>query len=294
MKIKSSYQSYSLLILVLFLFCGSAPGAENKSEPAKIKNTISEEKIAEALENGNSLVLANVKSAYSVEGEGRKRRIDYYYYTIKMKSVIAGDLAEKDFEDPIEISAGSYKGNPLNPGATYAIFISKQSLNGFYWVYKEDFAQVTKENIKTLQETAKNIYAKTDIAKFRETAKMKIAPADVSEEISKLCQQFRDNPENRAKYGREIWESQLGSRKERTENNEIKYSKPEIVLTREQILSLLGEPSLKYGWTYKWFCGQEEIPGMNNQAAILTVVFDKKFQVAYLVYSHEDRLKWVK
>jgi hypothetical protein len=292
--------SLAMTIATVFLFGQCAFGAEKKKEnaaqapAAQSRVAISDTKMAEAFENGSSLVFAKVLSVYSTESERRHQKIDYYYYTVKMKPIVAPDLMEKDFEEPIEISAGSDKVIPLKPNSTLAIFVSKDSLEGFYWVYRNDFAEVTNQNLKSLQETAKTVYAKTDIAKFREIKKTKVEMPQLPPELVSACEQFRNNPEKRSEYAETIYESKLGSRKEKNDQNQVQYSKPEIVLSRDQIVAMLGEPSLKFGWTYKWFCGQEDIPGMGNQVGILTVVFDKKYQDAYLIYTHEERLKWIK
>jgi hypothetical protein len=295
MKLKIQKLFTIAAVCLIFAACGYAAGKDGSDNLPKAK-AFDETRLAKSFEMGNSLVTAKIVSVYSLSGEKHKRKIDYFYYTAEIKPIIAGDMVEKDFELPVELTVGSYTGSLLKPGRTYAIFASKDSPNGFYWADKDDFVELTKENTKSVQTMAEKVYAKTEIFKFRQIKSEKqVTLPELEQEVAAACEQFKTNPENRAKFGQAIYDSKLGSRKHMNEEQKrMTYSKPEMVLSRDQLVALLGEPTIKLGWTYKWYCGQEEVPGLTGQVGVLSVVFDKDYNDTVLAYTREDKLKWVK
>ncbi|HAL45116.1 MAG: hypothetical protein A2Y12_03395 [Planctomycetes bacterium GWF2_42_9] len=294
--IKSDIKNcYAIAVVCLFFAAFGYSAGQGGTDNLPAATAFVESRMEKSFEMGNSLISAKIISVYSLGGEKHHRRKNYYYYTAEIKPIIAGDMVEKDFDESVELTVGSYTGSLLKPGKTYAIFAYKDSLNGFYWADKDDFVELTKGNTKAVREMAEKVYSKTQIFKFRQSSeKQEVKLPELPQEIAAACEQFKANPENRTRFAEVIYESQLGSRKDNNvEQKRITYLRPEIILSRDQIVALLGEPTIKWGWTYKWYCGQEEVPGLTGQVGVLTVVFDKEYNDTVLVYAREDKLKWV-
>jgi hypothetical protein len=78
---------------------------------------------------------------------------------------------------------------------------------------------------------------------------------------------------------------------------------PETKLSRGQIIKLLGQPTLKCGFIYYWYCGFESKPVMDILGppgildpsqqfyGFLTVTFDPGEMTRYLQYNVDNR-KW--
>ncbi|MHC4657211.1 MAG: hypothetical protein ACYS91_19665, partial [Planctomycetota bacterium] len=61
-----------------------------------------------------------------------------------------------------------------------------------------------------------------------------------------------------------------------------------------QILSLLGKPNLKSGWTYFWLCGQIGKGSGAKEVGVLSATFDKSEAAVRVLYQQQDKSKWTK
>jgi len=271
---------YYLLVLVAlyFAFATGVPADSPKDD------VFSESVLVDAFEKGGALVIAEVLSL---------RRADdtsFHFYKVKViRPIIPGDLTKDDLQDPVELFAGASYGGALKPGSTYALFVTKECPYHYSWSHKDDVIEVDisrKGNLQALVEAAGRIYAKTSIRKFREKV---IGEADLpplSQTIVDLCKQFKTNHDKRADIGRQLYESDIGSR--------ISYLPPIISLSRDQILSLLGSPNLKSGWTYFWLCGQIGKGSGAKEVGVLSATFDKSEAAVHVLYQQQDKSKWTK
>jgi beta-lactamase regulating signal transducer with metallopeptidase domain len=270
-------------------------GEGEKNETVQRK-AFTESVLINALERGNSLVIAKI---LSVRANNETKTGKFYFYKTKViEPIIIGDLRESDIKEPVELFAGSSFGDALTPGSTYALFIAKGAPYHLSWGFRNDVIKLdgfNDENLQTLVEATTELYKKTSIREFREAKLTEPAPYQILPEmpaIEMLCELFRTNPQNRAEVAKKIYESDMGSRRDLSEplSSIMKYLPPKIILSREEIASLLGEPTLKCGWTYKWFCD----PDKNNpeHVGILSITFDQLAETSLVLYDKNDRVKW--
>jgi len=276
-----------------------AMGQTNTKDPAEVQvgenitaenGSFSESVLFNALEQGNSLVIAKILSVRATPNK-------FYFFKAQIvRPVIIGDLTENDIREPVELFAGASFGDALVPGSTYALFVSKGCTDHFDWSFRNDIIkmdELSSANSQILFETAAKVYAKTPIREFRES-KLKRAASlpELPKEMLAIYTQFKANPNNRNGFAKSIYESDMGSRRDLSEplSSIMKYLPPKIILSREEIASLLGEPTLKCGWTYKWFCG----PDKNNpeHVRILSITFDQLAETSLVLYDKNDRVKW--
>ena len=247
-----------------------------------------------AFERGNSLVIARILSVHSTKDT--KPGKFYFYKTKVIRPIILGDLTESDLEKPVELFAGSSFGDALVPGSVYALFITKGLPNYLDWGFRNDVIKLESldvDHLQALQEAAIKAYKKTAIRQFRES-KLKEASSlpNLPEEISAICEQFRANPQNRVEFAKKLYASDMGSRRDLSEpfSSRITYLPPKIILSRGQILSLLGKPTLKCGWSYRWLCGEDKsISDPERYIAVLSVAFNENNETARLLYSPYDK-----
>ncbi|MHC4123613.1 MAG: hypothetical protein ACYSSI_08585, partial [Planctomycetota bacterium] len=269
---------------------------KNKTVQMKV---FTESVLIRALEKGNSLVVAKI---LSVRANPQKIPGRLYFYKAKIiRPIILGDLTEDDIEGPVELFAGSSFGNALAPGSIYALFITKQCPYHFDWAFRDDVVKLDSLNDEKLQsmlKAATKAYKKTAIRQFRES-KLKGTQSlpKLPGEILAACEQFRANPQNRAAFAKKIHESDMGSRQDLSQqwSSQIKYLPPNIILSREQVLSILGKPTLKCGWTYKWFCGKDNsISSQEKGVGVLSITFDEYEKAACVLYSIRQGIRWEK
>lgn len=262
------------LISIILILNGYALAAE-----AAKANQFEDSVLASALEKGNSLVMAKILSIETVGQEKNGQKLNYYYYKVLVKPIVIGDMNEADCSEQIELFGGTNSDKEIRPGSAVAIFILKDAPNFFSWSYRNDFVRLSGDT-KSLQKKAQEIYSKTEIKKFRESKPKETAVTNLPEGLAEVCSKFKNNPTNRTEYAKEIYASDLG-----TKSTEA----PKIVLTRGQIISILGQPTIKCGWSYKWSCGKYR----GGMVGIITVTFDKDEKTVSLIYSLEDEARWV-
>ena len=240
---------FLVLVALYFTFATGVPADSSKSD------VFSESVLVDAFEKGRSLIIAEVLSRRRVEDTR------FLFYKVKViRSVIPGDLTKDDLQGSVELFAGTTYGADFRLGSTYAMFVTKDCPFRYSWSHRDDVIEVDisrNENLQALVEAAGRIYAKTSIRKFREKVIREADLPPLSKRTISLCEQFKTNPDKRADIGRQLYESELGSRRDESKpwSSIISYLPPIISLSRDQILSLLGSPNLKSGWTYFWLCG---------------------------------------
>ncbi|UCG55957.1 MAG: hypothetical protein JSU70_13920 [Phycisphaerales bacterium] len=275
------------LVLGLFcIFCLHAALAE-PSDDASFAGL----PLEDAFEQGCSLVLAEVLSVHKSGGM-------YDYRARIIRPIVYGDLAEADMEDPLDMFAGASFGDALKPGSTYALFAAKEAPYHFSWAFRNDVVRVDvskQQRIRQLTEVAEGVYAKTSIRRFRQaTVPENIEMPALPPEIVSLCQDFKSNPEHRATAGKAIFESDLGSRIDRSEpeSSVLEYLPPKMLLSRSQILSLLGPPTHEGGWTYSWLCGHPK--RADAHVYVLSATFNPAEEAVCVLYHLQERSRWTK
>ncbi len=164
------------------------------------------------------------------------------------------------------------------------------------WRFRDNVIKLDDFNDDDLQALIKRTtatYKKTPVRKFRESKYEAVSSASkLPGKILSICEQFKANTQSRNEFAMKIYESDMGSRIDMSELNSSirKYLTQKIILSRQEVVSLLGEPTSKCGWSYKWFCG----PDKNNpeRVGILSITFDKSAKTSLVLYDKYDRVKW--
>jgi hypothetical protein len=264
-------------------------------------STIPEATLERALESGCSLVIAEILEVYA------KDRM-YYYKPRIVRTIIAGDLEKEQTHNPPDLFAGASFGTALKPGSRYAMFIGRDYPYEFAWAFRNDVIKVNPSNkdaVRRLVEVADRIYAGTAIRQFRRTMSWPYAkplaspakPPDLPEELASLCKQFREGSGRRTGLGKQIAESDLGSRRDVSdiESSITKYLPPKISLSRQQVLTLLGQPTWRSGWTYSWRCDDfVRAQEGGNEVGILSATFDKNETAVRVLFEMQERSKWIR
>ena len=275
-------------LMLCFLSFGEISAQSEESK------TLSESTIIDALEKGRSLVIADIES-FNVPGLGRIVGIK------DIQPLILGDLTKEDCEDALDYfkALEDTSSTKLENGKRYALFILKDSPYEYLWVNRTDY-QLINDNtdIDKLKRIAENAYAETSISSFRKDSsiKDKIDLDEVPEEIISICKQFRDDPENRSLTAEKICSSDICTRLDMlSKSSNREYFPPEIQLSRDQIVSLLGQPTIKSGRTYSWLCGQSLERGwVGRDVFVLFITFNTESKVQKMIYEQKEKSKWTK
>jgi len=267
-------------------------GASVPSAASANRAVFSEATLERALESGCSLVVAEIREAYA------KEQMHYYKARI-IRTIVAGDLQKEEAYHLPDLFAGASYGAALKPGSHYAMFISRDCPCEFAWSLRDDVVEwdtSDEDAIRRLVEVSDRVYAKTAVRRFRRTKPWAYTkPPDLPDGLDTLCKQFREQPGRQAEAGSKIAESDLGSRvdESRPFSSQRTYLAPEISLSREQVLSLLGEPTWKNGWTYSWRCDYyTRAQGGADQVGVLSTTFDPNERAVRVLYDMYDRSKW--
>ncbi|MCH7557018.1 MAG: hypothetical protein IIB56_06130 [Planctomycetes bacterium] len=283
---------YCLLVLLAFYFA-FATGVP--AESLKV-GVFPESLLIDAFEKGCSLIVAEILSVHE------EQLTKFYFYKAKViRPIILGDLTRNDIQGSLELFAGASYGDALKPCSIYALFVIKECPYHSSWAYRDEVLQIDtsdSQSLDRLVRAANRAYSKTVIHKFRQgwQAVQEVELPLLPEEILSLCKQFKTDPESRAEIGKKIFESDLGSRRDywRPYSSEISYLPPKISLSRKQILSLLGSPNLRSGWTYSWLCGQIGKGPRAKEVGVLSVTFDENEKSVGLLYHLQKKSKWTK
>jgi len=283
---------YCLPVLLAFYFA-FATGVPAESPKVGV---FPESLLIDAFEKGCSLIVAEILSVHE------EQPTKFYFYKVKViRPIILGDLTKNDIQDPLELFAGASYGDALKPGFIYALFVIKECPYHSSWAHRDEVLQIDtsdSQSLDRLVRAANRAYSKTVIHKFRQgwQAVQEVELPLLPEETLSLCKQFKTDPESRAEIGKKIFESDLGSRHadSRPYSSEISYLPPKVSLSREQILSLLGSPNLKSGWTYFWLCGQIGKGTGAKEVDVLSATFDKRETAVRVLYQRQEKSKWTK
>lgn len=260
------------------------------------EDPFSETLLIDAFEKGRSLVIAEVLSIQSKQ----EQHGNFYCYTVKIvQPVVMGDLSVDDLASPVQLFAGASFGSSLRIGATYAIFIIKDKPLFISWAHRGAIWKIDKKRKKEVDvfiSKAKQVYEKTLICKFRNAEIGKLyTPADIPDELKRICNEFKKKGDDRVELAKAIFQSDLGSRPD--ESNKFSsvriYLPPKVLLSRSQVLHLFGEPTLKLGRTYYWFCGEDD-SASPEYTGILTATFDRDENLIRLIYGLDKMIKWKK
>jgi len=151
----------------------------------------------------------------------------------------------------------------------------------------------TGESLKQIQAQASRIYMKSLLHKFREgKTRNDRELTSIPENIKVACTKFKSLKRKRCELAKTIWESNIGSRSDESRplSSSISYLPPKVKLSRSQVLQLLGKPTIKVGYMYKWFCGKDE----QGRAGVLIAVFNTEAMVSILVYGAKPLNYWIK
>lgn len=216
-----------------------------------------------AFELGASLVVVKVQGRPSREQSNDG--LDRMELKVQ-KLIIPGDLSMEDLKDTITPVAPMAFSKNLAIGHTYLLFISREIPYGFCWMFRDNYYEVNVTNqdeIEHLKRIAERAYRASSIFFFRNTKPDESSPLpDLDSNLLNICKRFRKYPDSRTDYGRSIWESDLGSPLTARPiiSSITTYEVPKIKLSRGQVIKLLGQPTLKCGFTYFWRCGIEHKP----------------------------------
>ncbi|MHC4623690.1 MAG: hypothetical protein ACYS4W_07285 [Planctomycetota bacterium] len=280
-----SYVSVKWAALVV-VFLGQA------SVNAVEVGVFSESVVNAAFESGSGLFIVRVISQR--QGEAGK----FCFYKVRIvDAIVAGDTEGCHRSDLIEIFAGSSYGDRLKADGRYALFIRQEGRCWFSWAHRDDVIEIPEKGYYwPLVAKATEVYNASSIRAFREPRREgSVSMPDLPEEIVRLCKQFRTARKRRAGVAREIYDSDLGSRVDmsKPESSLRIYQEPKIALYRDQIESLLGDRTLKSGWDYHWFCGEDRgSKGADNLVGVLSARFDEGQKCVRLVYELHESQKW--
>ncbi|MBN2128738.1 MAG: hypothetical protein JW741_04550 [Sedimentisphaerales bacterium] len=280
------------LVLAAILVCvvHVIPAAAEASQGA----ALSADTLARALDSGCSLVIAEI---LSVRSESRM-----YYYRVRVaRAIIVGDLKKQEVQKPVELFAGASYGDALKTGRYYALLVARDYPHAFSWAFRDDVMEVNPWDemaVRRLTELADRIYAQTSILQFRRArVEYNVELPPLPDELTSLCEAFRNSPGRRTEIGRKIFDSDLGSRIDRSnpESSIRRYLPPKISCSRAQVLSLFGHPTWKNGWSCFWCCDYHtRAQGGSEQIAVLSATFDKDERAIRVLYHMHDRSKWIR
>ncbi|UCD50401.1 MAG: hypothetical protein JSW27_23115 [Phycisphaerales bacterium] len=278
------------LLLAMLAFCGAGSACRGSSEALPVAEATFER----AFEHGCSLVVAHVLSV-------RSRARMYYYRVRVVRTIVAGDLQKEEAHRPLILFAGASYGQALKTGRHYAMFLARDCPHDFSWAFRDDVFEVDPadgEVIGRLTETAGRIYAQTSILQFRRTTvEYNVELPPLSEDLASLCEAFRRRPGRRQEIGKKIFESDLGSRIDASNpfSSIRRFLPPRISCSRAQMLSLVGYPTWKSGWTYSW-CSDNFVHAREGgeQIGVLSVTFDKGERAVRVLYYAHERSKWIR
>lgn len=279
---------------ICFLFCCLLFSCSQERQ----ENALSEKVLIHAFESGRSLVIAKIISVQAKKEDSGGT--PFYFYKVEViEPIILGDLSNKDIEAPLDLFAGASYGDSLKIGSVYVLFITKDTPYFFSWAHRDNVLKVsfwTMRKTRTLVSNAKKIYENTSIRRFREAQDQgTVILPDISEQLKKACEQFRGKQTNRANLARIIIASDLGSCVDDSSlwSSSISYLPPKTRLSRQQALLLFGEPTIKLGYIYHWFCGSDS-EKTTDHIGILVATFDKSEKTRLLVYERDNPEKWLK
>ena len=269
----------------------SRAGAASMDGQDELVPAFTTQMLRDNLEGGSSLVIVKILSQNPPHKDPKIGGI-FYYRVQLIRSVVDGDFKFHALKKPFDIEAGSF-GDELHIGSLYALFVIKSGTcvawnrTAFIEIAPDD-----RRRIGEINRQAQQFYRDSDIRRFRR-AKLQSKPTlpPLSPDILAACRQVKTQPGNCAAAALTIYKSPLGSRSgpEAFASSIGRFFPPSLALNREQIVFLLGKPTLKIGRSYTWFCGEaKNIPRRPEQKefylGLLSVSFDHNEKVASLTF----------
>ena len=258
------------------------------------QSSFSREVLERALEAGNSLAVVEILST----------RVEGVMVIVRIRIVgllVAGDMKKEDVQSIFEQTVFHTYAAGLQVGSQYAVFVARAQPFLLYWSFLNDIVKIDPTDqgaAGRLREAAENVYEKSAIRRFRETAiKTSAEPPELPDELAAACKKFRDRSGERGEAARKISESDIGSQMDRSKpySSTINFLPPKIPLSRSQVLSLLGPPTWKAGWFYSWRC--DEIASLQNggpNVGILVVRFNHKEMTEFVHYDMYEREHYIR
>ena len=253
---------------------------------------LSKEVLVDAFDKGRSLLVVTI---LSVRAEGKM----YFYRAKCVEPVLRGDLSSSDLAEPMDLFAGASYGSTLEAGTDYALFVTKDAPCFMSWAHRDAWLKLDKGNPEArrrLLTHSRSAYQQSTIRRFREakTPGTAIVPR-LEPDVLAACKEFRKQRDGRQAQARRIGESAVGSRRDESTpwSSERVWLPPVVRLSRFEAVALFGKPTLKLGYTYKWYCGKYD-NASTNQAGVLTATFDADEKVTDLLYAGEPRSHWVR
>jgi hypothetical protein len=275
----------NIVLISMIALCGC-----KKSSPG-----ISDIALNQGLEIGCSLIIGQIQGVDKTRNS-TDERIPFYSYRAKvLKCIIDGDLNPSEIESrTLPLFAGASYGDSLAQGRSYIMFICKDLTYEYCWCCRDDIIDVSghtgKTIVRKLAGRAQEIYKQTAICRLRsEAIDPNAALSTLPAWLSQTCLNFQAHPKNRNQFAKEIAKSSLGSHIDNSKPflSYRTYTPPEIRLTKSQVIRLLGQPSVKIGWSYYYSCGKDNQPEEGEYPyGVLVVTFDKSSNVTKLVYDH--------
>jgi hypothetical protein len=270
---------------------------------------ITDAKLNHALVIGSSLVEMRIISVHTIP----EKYVTLQSYGMEIvKPLLLGDFEPDDLKEAHFSSRGGIPKNELKQGSSYALFIQQDTRQIFSWCCPDDFMEIVdEESLECVKQRDLEIYDKSFIKIFRDF------PIDehpdihsLPDSIVDLLKLFRENPEHRREYAKQIERSSLGSRKESfgaladstiqsTTKSPIYdifkfklafpkassagpfYLIPEISLSRSQALFLFGAPSAKHGRWYYLIYEKNPAP---EESGVFVVCFDEQMKSNWVYY----------
>ncbi len=282
-----SYVFVNCAVLIIVLVCQVLANAGEVG-------VFSESVLTTAFESGSGLFVVKVISQRQDE-ESKS----FFYKVRIVDSIVAGDINGYYFSELFEIFAGPSYGDALKSGRRYALFVRQEGRYWFSWTHRDNVKEFpAKSYYWSLVAKAQEVYNRCAIRAFREPRREgMVSMPQLPGRIAVLCKQFRATEKRRAGFGREIYETDLGSRVDQNQARPgpANYYSPKIIMYRDQIEFLLGTPTLKIGWDYYWFCGEDKSSeGAGNRVGVLSARFDESQKCVRLFYELEKSQRWEK
>ena len=250
---------------------------------------LSDEVLVDAFEKGGSFLVVTILGVRAEEEQG----IRMYFYKAKcVELVVPGDLSSGDVAEPVDLFAGASYGNALQVGTDYGLFVTKDAPFFMSWAHRDAVLRIDRNNteiVKQLTARVQSVYEHTRIRDFREAKIVRPAAAPrIQQDLLAVCEEFRNGRDARHSQAKRIWESELGSRRDESHpfSSIITWLPPVVRLSRSETVALLGDPTLKTGHTYKWYCGKYDNSSI-DLVGVLSVTFDADESVATLLYTDE-------
>lgn len=208
--------------------------------------------------------------------------------------LIAGDLTSNDTQSPIDLFVGVAHKNPLDIGSQYVLFVTRYAP----YYYSRAFSNIIKidstntDLLNRINSQAQQIYPKTQMYKIRKGEVKDSSPfIPISNELKELCANFKANQGNRCDLGNQIMHSDIGTPPDESKPwlSYVIYLPPKIRISRLQLIDLLGEPTLKAGRVYRWYCGKQP----NGRAGVLIARFSMEDKINTLNYEGDYLDYWI-